>query len=104
MGMPTLLSNFIFYCQMLCFFFVYLHHVISDCINMWSDYLGLFLFVCSCNSFQPSRKLAEVYLTVYKLRNRLLAQRNLEFIGARANLSKRSRLVRFLFVQAKIHG
>uniref|UniRef100_A0A8C4Q7E9 HECT and RLD domain containing E3 ubiquitin protein ligase family member 1 n=1 Tax=Eptatretus burgeri TaxID=7764 RepID=A0A8C4Q7E9_EPTBU len=55
---------------------------------------GLLMEACK-DGFQPSRKLAEVYLTVYKLRNRLLAQRNLEFIGARANLSKRSRLVSY---------
>ncbi|XP_032830981.2 putative E3 ubiquitin-protein ligase HERC1 isoform X4 [Petromyzon marinus] len=45
--------------------------------------------------FQPNRLISEVFSCVYKLRNRLLAQRNIELINPRSRASERLKLLSY---------
>ncbi|XP_015230673.1 PREDICTED: probable E3 ubiquitin-protein ligase HERC1 [Cyprinodon variegatus] len=50
---------------------------------------GLLSPACGEGRYQPSKSLAEVYRSVYKVRNRLLACKNLDFIQTRSSSRER---------------
>ncbi|MEQ2282137.1 putative E3 ubiquitin-protein ligase herc1, partial [Ameca splendens] len=50
---------------------------------------GLLDQACGKGRYQPSKSLAEVYRSVYKVRNRLLACKNMDFIQTRSSSRER---------------